>query len=318
VKRVSVRPLGDTEDDRRYAAIVVALGFESRSSHVGLRLASQAQRRFAAGFTSRRVLAHATNAHKLKSAGFEIAEVGDRDFASWFRDVLGTLTGNEGRCNLAVDVSSFSRLRLAQIVEALFLGQLDVTVDFLYATAVFAGPQPESSLIEICGPVIPDFAGWSPHPEQPVTAFIGLGYEPERAIGAIEYLEPGSVWVFCPQSSDKRYDDAVRIANEPVFEMVPSDRVVRYPVSRPAEQFIQLESLLYAELAESRPVLVPFGPKVFALSCLLAACMHYPHTAVWRVSEGDSGEPLDRVASGEISGLTATFADPIPYRDESA
>ena len=61
-----------------------------------------------------------------------------------------------------------------------------VDISFLYALGKFSPPPSAQSLNAHVGPVLPAFAGWSMEPDTPPVAIIGLGYEEDRALGAVE------------------------------------------------------------------------------------------------------------------------------------
>jgi hypothetical protein len=164
------------------------------------------------------------------------------------------------------------------------------------------------SQIESAGPVIPQFAGWSDEPDRPVATVFGLGFEYDRAIGVVEYLEPSNVWSFHAEKSDNRFDKEVQKANKFFWRFVPNAQRFSYRVHLPLDCLIDLESLTFGLLDRFRPILIPFGPKIFALSCLLVAHLHYPKVGVWRVSSGANERPIDRKAKDTIIGITVELS----------
>jgi hypothetical protein len=54
-------------------------------------------------------------------------------------------------------------------------------------------------------------------------------------------------------------------------------------------------------------LLCPFGPKMFALICMLVAQVHRPDVTVWRVSGGQSEQPFDHASAGMIYRLSIRF-----------
>jgi len=211
-----------------------------------------------------------------------------------------------------------SRFRIAAVAAALFDHDTAVSyeTDFLYAPSRFLAPSDEEGPIIICKPVIDKLAGWSIQPEKPTMAIFGLGYECDKALGALEYIEAASVWAFLPSGEDKRYDSAMVKANQGFWESLPKTHVFDYRVDDPIDCFTNLEGLLYGKLNSNKPVLVPFGPKLFALNCLLVAFVYYPRVAVWRVSSGPYEPAIDRLPNGRVVGLTVRFdADESPKDD---
>src|SRR5690606_8363097 len=95
-------------------------------------------------------------------------------------------------------------------------------------------------------------------------------------------------------------------ANKELWEIVNPDKRVPYNVLHPFDCYMNLFSFTRGALRTNRVILLPFGPKLFALNCLLVASVHRG-VAVWHVSSGKHGEALDRVPDGQILGLTALF-----------
>ena len=156
------------------------------------------------------------------------------------------------------------------------------------------------------------FAGWSGDPGRPLGLAMGLGYEPGKAVGGSAYLEPKQAWLFIPTGLDRKYDRAVEKANRHLLEAREPKWSIEYSVTRPIETLAVLDGLAYGQLQEGRVILLPFGPKVFALCCLLVACVHYPEVAVWRVSPPGSLRILWTASrAGVLSGdFRATRVEP--------
>lgn len=288
--------------------LVGAVGYEHRSRHVPLSWAEGGRIRLASAFDTHKELSYADNWAALADRGFDIEEHAEGEIRYWlYKRLLDVEVRPDTPLRLAIDVSSFSRSRLAELVLAAadIATTRDVAIDFGYAPATFMPPAEADTVIEVLGPVAPEFAGWTDEPETPTTCIIGLGYEPERAVGALEYLEPVGAWAFTPTGVDDRYDRSLEKANETVWDANPRPVRIAYGVDQPLWTFVQLESLVFGLKRMTRPVLVPFGPKIFAAMCLLAALSHQPETAVWRVSGGQSEQPVDRRAIGPIHHISA-------------
>lgn len=297
--------------------LVGAVGYEHRSRHVPLAWAERSRIRLASAFDTHKTLSYADNWAALSERGFEIEEHAEGEIRCWlYKRLLEVEAQPHTPLRVAIDVSSFSRSRLAELVLAAaeIATSRDVAIDFGYAPAAFKPPVEADTVIEVLGPVVPEFAGWTDEPGTPSTCIVGLGYEPERAVGALEYLEPVGAWAFTPTGVDDKYDRSLERANETVWDANPRPVRVAYGVDQPLWTYVQLESLVFGLKRLTRPVLVPFGPKIFAALCLLAALAHQPETAVWRVSGGQSEQPVDRKAIGPVHHVSALLC----ARDPSA
>jgi hypothetical protein len=292
-----------------YAAFIAAVGFETRSRFISETFGVRANRNLACAFPDRKVHSFKDNDKWFRSAGFEVQEVSDEQFRIWFEGVLKIIKSTTiPTQRICIDISSLNRIRLATIIDV--LRNLDwmseIQVDFLYAIAEFSSPPLETAPNIHVGPVLASFAGWSMDPERPPVAIVGLGYEEDKALGAVEHIQAADVWVFVPRSAITQYDTTLKIANSALLESISESRLLTYRVTAVMDTFISLESLTHRILQTDNAVLFPFGPKIFALNSLLVACLH-PRAAVWRVSTGSVGEASDRKPSGDVCGLTVNF-----------
>lgn len=209
---------------------------------------------------------------------------------------------------ICVDISSMSRPMMAQVVFGLSrLRKIDLAVEFVYCPAKYDPPPKSTMPIMQSGPVIPEYAGWSTRPDFASTLVVGLGYEYGRALGALEYLEPSAAWAFTALGDDRRYEKAVKKANDDLWNILAKDRIYEYKIAGPYDVACKLESLVYGLIQYSRPTLLPLGPKIFAIVCLLVAEIHYPAVTVWRVSGDQFETPTDRVADGNIVSFHVKF-----------
>jgi hypothetical protein len=132
----------------------------------------------------------------------------------------------------------------------------------VYCPAVFTRPSNIRQPVTVSQPVLPEFAGWSVQPERSVAAIVGLGFEFDQALGAIEFLEPAVAWTFIPFGEDPRFDQALAEANNDLLTALKPERMVRYNITDPYRCFVELEALTYGLMDNMRPIIVPFGPKL--------------------------------------------------------
>lgn len=193
-----------------------------------------------------------------------------------------------------VDVSCLPRPAIAQVFASLKLiaEKRDVELVITYSLATYA-PSPAVWAIpniSIC-PVHPAFSGWTAEgPGAPLDIVVGLGYERGKAVGAVEYLEPRNRWVFVPESPETAYLDEVRRHNKILMDN-RKERIAHYNVLDPLDCYFSLRSLTEGVARSARPVLLPFGPKIFFAVSLLVA-MAIEEAAIWHVSgeNDDYGE----------------------------
>jgi hypothetical protein len=250
------------------------------------------------------------NKQELESAGFAIEVHADGELRNWLvKELLAPAKTASTSLRVAVDVSSFSRARLAEIMLALcdVAVQRELQVDFVYAPAVYKPASESDETITVARPVAYEFAGWPTAPESPLVGVIGLGYEPGRAVGTAEYLDADHLWGFVPTGVDDAFDRSVATANE-LFWVDPRTRGARYEVLQPFSTFAKLESLAYGLGATHRVVVVPFGPKIFSVCSMLVGLLHPSVVSVWRVSAGVPDAPVDQEPAGLMTSLRVRLA----------
>jgi len=286
-----------------YDLLIVALGYETRSSYIASELHERATAKLALDLDGDRIFSYNTNRSLLKTLGFTIVAPSS-DLASVVTSSLSDLAAT--RSCIGIDVSSFTRLQLAQIIE----GVLSTTstshtrVDFLYAPASSAGWENQEGPIMVARPVHPAFTSWADDPSLPLTAVIGVGVETNFALGVTEFLDASSVLAFVPYGGDAEFDEMNAAANHEFFLSSDVVRRAEYDLLKPYDLYVKLESLMYSLVQEQRLAVVPLGPKMFALCSLLATASLDAAATVWRFSPADAGVPVDRVASGAIANLT--------------
>lgn len=308
-RNILPRPFyADEVSDIQYDLFVATTGFESRATWITKNLAIKAKEYWAPAFANRQTLQFASNKRLFDSKNFDTAVCHESDFYFNLSNRLTNISKSVDEpepLRVLVDISSMSRLRMASAIDAVRFAQFDsdIQCDFIYSLAEFSEPQFENRPICEFGPVTDEFAGWSDDPSRSCCVLFGAGYEQDQIIGVVEMLEADDVWVFVPYGTDNRYYDFVMEANTALWDVVPEDRRLIYPVMRPLDAFSSVESLLYGKLASTRPMIVPFGPKIFSIVGMIAAAIHQPEVAVWRVSTGQSNTPIDRKGSDDLTGI---------------
>jgi hypothetical protein len=294
----------------RFDAFVAPLGYETRARFAAETLDLTATLRLACAFPDHREShEYQNNRRRFERAGFAIDTVTDAEFANWFRRTfIEALPSNSTTATIGIDVSSFSRFRIASMVDVIGRDEKNraLSITFLYSLAEYSPPPTDFVPNVHVGPMLPSFAGWSKSPENPPVAVVGLGYEQDKALGAVEHIQATEVWTFAPHSNVGKYPEATQQANRILFDAVPQWRRLSYELEDPFDCFVQLESLICGILPEATPVIFPFGPKIFAVPSLLVACLH-SDCALWRVSQGGEHVPQNRIPTGQICGLEAIF-----------
>lgn len=294
----------------QYQAFIGAVGYERRARYIAETVNINAHKKLACAFPAQKVHHYTDNLNWYIQSDFEVKEVPSELFQKWCEGIFSNIRSKKlQNQRVCIDISSLDRFRIAVLIDTIrnLDWEASLEVDFVYSLAEFSPPSEQIVPNKIVGPVIPSFAGWTNEPEQAPVAIVGLGYEQDKALGAVEHIQAAEVWAFMPISQISPYTAALEKANKTLLESIPEERRLVYPVEKPLDCFVKLESLTNRILRVNNPILFPFGPKIFTLCTLLVACL-YPNVAVWRVSAGQEEVAIDRQPSGHIYGLTAIFA----------
>ena len=177
------------EMNSRASAFVGACGYETRSSAIAGLLAPRVTMRRAIAFRERAdALSRKENDEIFRKNGFELetCEGGDANAVSSVLDsALSSIAEKQGA--IAFDISSMTRDWHGAIVRTLIRESYSRSFEafFLYVPGQFQPPSPDVSYNEIVRP-IDGFASLA-SPNLPTALVIGLGYDPERALGLGNY-----------------------------------------------------------------------------------------------------------------------------------
>lgn len=138
------------------------------------------------------------------------------------------------------------------------------------------------------------------YPERPLSVVLGLGYEVDQAIGAIEYLDPSGIWAFVPVGADPRFFRDVRQSNSALWPLLDPAHQREYLLNDPYLTFSELRGLVATLALRSRVIIVPGGPKLFSALSILAKLELGEEVSVWRASTHEFNAPRDIAAAGEV------------------
>lgn len=214
-----------------------------------------------------------------------------QSFASTLAAYLGKV---EGELNIFIDVSCMTRADMAVAFDAIFALDRDnirsVSITLSYVISKFTPPEKMSSHNEEIRPISPRFSGWPQDPYASTSIILGLGYEAAKAEGANEYFDAQETWVFFPESPVIDFDKEVNKNNRQLIDRARREgRLVPYKVDVPSESLFHLLSLVQDLATRANPLILPFGPKIFAAISLLIAVVN-PSVGIWHAT-GDTDLP---------------------------
>lgn len=216
-----------------------------------------------------------------------------------------------GIASILIDLSCLARLHIGALFAAVkdLAKEGAVELQIAYSLARFVKPPIHwSTAIRRIAPVNSEFAGWTAAPDNPIELVIALGYEKGKAIGAAEYLEPGDTWLFVPTSPEEKFLREVQIQNKELL-LERETKQLEYEVLSPVDAYHTLLSLVRGMRNVARPILLPFGPKIFFGLALLVA-MVIDEAAVWFV-DGENTSSSDTSPPSLHSVIMGCRIEPI-------
>ena len=188
--------------------------------------------------------------------------------------------------SIIIDTSLIRRSRLAGIFNEIYeLGtKMDLDLYIFYSLGAYVPPNDHKLLPnKRVASVHPRFMGWDDDHDLKVLTIVGLGYEKDKAVGAVEYLESLRTILFIPESSEEQYLDEVLRQNEYLIKSTSTRDQIYYDVENPVKIVLEIDAVLSGSYDKYKPILLPFGPKIFYACSLLVAMVH-PEASVWYVS----------------------------------
>lgn len=298
------------DEQTQFDVLICAIGYETRSTFILSSLADKAKLIIGHVFLKPDVGSLEHNKALFEKFGGKIIDgsISLRDMVLEHFDEPAVKPSS-----IAIDVSSMTRTVMAD-----FLSQLiddpyfsGISISVIYSLAKFAEPSNSPANLIDFSP-IRQFSGWTVQPEKPAAMILGLGYELDQAIGAIEYIDPSTTIIFSPVGKDPRFAISVAEANEPLFEIVAQPRVVRYDVDDPLGSYWYLHSLVGTLVNDARVIIVPMGPKIFVSLCLLCQREFGNEVSVWRSSSHSDESARDAHPDGLVIGYTFCRLDQDP------
>ncbi|WP_206646013.1 hypothetical protein [Pseudoalteromonas phenolica] len=212
-------------------------------------------------------------------------------------------SSNDDTTKIGIDISLIDRKTLAGLFSTLAKVALkyQFEIRIIYTLAEYTPPSGESHPNNNVKPVSNFFSGWSSRPGLPILSIVGLGYERDKAIGAVEFLESSEAFLYLPKSNEQRYYSDVMKGNKRLIECYPDNHQFAYDLESPTQTILSLDAVINAYKNKFKIVLLPFGPKLFyALSLIIS--VHHPEISVWHVSgeQDDTDSTQDRSVSGLI------------------
>lgn len=298
------RPGQEVPEEGAVGLYIGAVGFEPRCNHVFKVYRPAGDSCLILGFPDRHTGEFDVAWQEYRDGGAIPHVVADAEVSGAVRERLASLAASESVTSILLDVSSFSRLRTAIILEEIsqYALQKRTVLTVLYSLPVYTEPASADGPLNVLEPVTPFFDGSLADPELPLVALVGVGYEGQRGLGIIEFLDASEAWVLVPLGYDVHFDGTMLAANDLLLKRA-ADRRIEYDPANPLALFRVLQSLTHALRTDYRVVMVPMGPKMLAACCMLISILSDGVDAVWRASSEIFEDPKPVDAAGAIASL---------------
>ena len=194
-----------------------------------------------------------------------------------------------------------SRPYMATVLIALsqLATQREILLKLVYSVGAYKPPSDQAGTYIDFKPV-EGFEGWTLFPERPLSVILGLGYEKDQAVGAVEHFDPSGTWAFIPIGDNPQFLVDVNASNESLKDILEKDRIVNYSVAQPTLLYSELRGLADVLSKRSRVIMVPAGPKIFSAISMLVCLELGDELSLWRASSHASTEPTDTLPAGRI------------------
>jgi hypothetical protein len=236
---------------------------------------------------------------------FDISGDSSCEVTNKILDIVNSKKGEHVK--IFVDYSSMTRSWYAAIISAIKLISSKSTVEcyFGYSPACYEPPPSETMPNELVCPI--DGFGGLEAMDLPSALIIGLGYEKDRALGLLEYVDPGVCFAFYTDPPlDAEFSDVLKTNNLRFLNLIGDDNIFKHPLMDIQRTGNLLMSLVWGLKDRYRIILAPLGIKPFCLLCLLLAT-RYPEIDVWRVTSGTKAGMPNRIAKGPVLVFKAIF-----------
>lgn len=300
--------LSDDLKNIDFDIFVGASGFEKRAAHsLQFLNLSRIEQKLVFGFEDRINQQRSLNDHIYENFGFLRINT-DGDGGPTLRaTILNAIESSQkDSVRILIDYSSMTRSWYAAIISTIRSISTKKSIEcyFGYSPSVFESPKstaPNQSVSPI-----PGFGGLDAI-DRPTALVVGMGYEKDRALGLLEYVDPAACFAFIADPPlDNRYLETVIKNNASFLKLIKTENQYRHPLIDLQQTCNLLLSLVWGLRDQYRVILAPLGVKPVSLICLLVAVNH-PDVDVWRVTSGTKACTQVREPLGPFLVLRAIF-----------
>lgn len=290
---------------------ICASGFETRSTFQASYI-SNVGRKICIGFDNEKDnLERKKNDDFFIKNNFEILNCSveeniSKNIGALLKDIEMMLADSK-ELKVFIDYSSMTKNWYSYLLLGMFnlKKRSNLNIYFGYSHAEYVKSSISNTLNRIVSPLF-GYCNLS-LPSSPTSLVIGLGNEPNRVFGLIEYFDAIPFIFRTDGSFNPNYKIEIESISKDILNEIPIKNVFEYPVNDLLYTHYILENLCKELLQTNRVIITPCGPKPFTLISLLLSLKYENTIEVWRISPGVKLPIVNRKPNGNISVLKISF-----------
>jgi len=222
----------------------------------------------------------------------------DRIVKMIFKSLDETTEQLNEKINVYVDYSSMPKNWYAEILIKLYYYEKSERLNlfFGYSHSEYIPHNETDKYNEYVKP-IEGFSNLS-LPVYKTNLILTLGNNKAQVLGIKDYFDINPYLVYSDNSYNPDFSQEIESKHSELINSVEEIKIFKLPVHDLTYSYNILLSLSSALINESRIIFAPCGPKPFTLLNLLISLNLKYNADVWRISQGNNSEPLDRKATG--------------------
>ncbi len=290
-----------SSDLSEYDFSVLGLGYESRSINSFDKVRDLGECLVVGYTTNTEACFYQDNKSFYNQKGCSVIELSDECFQDGFSESVVKVLKDKVGVDVFFDMTVFTRRRIASVLKVLLDSSLPISsITLGYSPSVYVPPPSGVSPVRVVSAIDEKYSGCFGDLSKPVALILPLGYERNKALGLISYLDPSRSFIFLPKSFEGSFYRDVIENNDDILMDVPGSDCFIYNVEDPYSFYVDLKTLVINSLQLYRPLIAPLGPKIACAISVLVAHELFPDVPVWRISSNHSEYPVERQATGSI------------------
>ncbi len=294
----------------RIDCFITASGYQKRCTYLAESLPLQNAEKLVITFDENHKSA-LRSAHEMvfEKLGFNSVRALPHDagkIEEFLRKICNTRSG--GSLNILIDYSCMSKVWYAFIIDFLIRNEFNTERInmFLSYTPKKNNALPVKSKWKSLEPILPYFS--RNKKGKPVSLVTGLNSNLEPTLSLIREIRPATIFAFVPAfAHDTEYYNKLLAFNKSFLDKVQPEKIIKYPAHRPDQISSMLTSVCLDQRLDNDVILVPQGPKTFALAAILLS-IRYPDIMIMELkSTAGHHDDDEGIPAGEPVIMKSVF-----------